>query len=254
MAQPADTGLGRTIEFAARSDVGRVRARNEDVVSVDAGHGWAVLADGMGGHRGGDVAARLAVTTVNQQLESVYHPGWAAETAAEALLAAVQAANAAIHRAARQSIELAHMGTTLVAAICADRQLVCAHVGDSRLYRLDAGRLVRLTRDHTVVQEQIEVGLIDAGQARHSLYRGLLTRGLGVEAVVTADLGRHAARPGDLFLMCSDGLTDMLYEDEIADLLASGASLDALAAQLVEAANRSGGRDNVSVIVARIIL
>lgn len=254
MAQPADAGAVRSIEFASYSDVGRVRTRNEDVVSIDSDHGWAVLADGMGGHRGGDVAAHLAVTTVNQQLESAYRPGWAAEAAGGALLAAVQAANAAIHHAARQSIELAHMGTTLVAAICADQQLVCAHVGDSRLYRLDAGRLVRLTRDHTVVQEQIDAGLIDAGQARHSVFRGLLTRGLGAEAVVSPDLGRHAARPGDLFLMCSDGLTDMLYEDEIADLLVGGASLDAAAAQLVEAANRSGGRDNVSVIVARIIL
>jgi protein phosphatase len=254
MAQPADAGAGRWIEFASRSDVGRVRVRNEDVVSVDSRHGWAVLADGMGGHRGGDVAARLAVATVSRQLASAYQPGWTAEAAGAALLAAVQAANTAIHRAARQSPELAHMGTTLVAAICADRHIVSAHVGDSRLYRLDAGRLVRLTRDHTVVQEQIDGGLIDDGQARHSVFRGLLTRGLGVEAVVSPELGRHAARPGDLFLMCSDGLTDMLYEEEIAALLAGGASLDAIAAQLVDAANRSGGRDNVSVIVARIVL
>ncbi|HRP95374.1 MAG TPA: Stp1/IreP family PP2C-type Ser/Thr phosphatase [Rhodocyclaceae bacterium] len=254
MTAPAGSGAASTVAFAARSDVGRVRTRNEDVVDVDARRGWALLADGMGGHHGGDVAARLAVDTLADRLASGYRPGWRADAIVALLAEAVQAANDEIRRAAARDAALASMGTTLVAAVWAGAQVVCAHVGDSRLYRQHAGRFARLTRDHSVVQDQLDAGLIDDEQARHSPFRGMLTRGIGVDVVVTPEIARHDARPGDRFLLCSDGLTDMLRDDEIAALLAAPGSPDAIAASLVDAANRGGGRDNISVVVALVAI
>lgn len=254
MTAPAGTGTAPGIAFAACSDVGRVRMHNEDVIDVDARRGWALLADGMGGHHGGDVAARLAVGTLADRLASGYSPGWRADEIAAVLAEAVHAANDGIRREAARDAARAYMGTTLVAAVWAGGQVVCAHVGDSRLYRLHAGRFARLTRDHSVVQDHLDAGLIDDEQARHSPFRGMLTRGIGVDVVVTPEIARHDAQPGDRFLLCSDGLTDMLHDDEIAALLAAPGSPDAIAASLVEAANRCGGRDNVSVVVALVAI
>ncbi len=244
------------IEFALHSHVGMVRMRNEDVVEVRPERGWAVLADGMGGYHGGDVAAHIAVASTLSRLE--YEAAATAsgmesvESVTRGLAEAVQDANGEILRAGMERPGLAGMGSTLLATVFLGSHVVSAHVGDSRLYRWRDGRFEQLTRDHTMLQEQVDGGMMSAEQARHSRFRGMLTRGLGVAVIAEPELGVHTAQTGDIFLLCSDGLTDMLDDDEIAAVLADSGSLQERAERLVERANTSGGRDNVSVIVARI--
>lgn len=240
------------MEFAARSDIGRVRERNEDALAVRAERGWAVLADGMGGHRGGDVAAQIAVDVTLSGLEVDLIGEVPVDAAVQSLAAAAEAANAQILRTGALHPELAGLGATLVAAVFLGGEVVCAHIGDSRLYRLRDGRLELLTRDHTLLQEQIDAGMMSAEEARRSRWRGLLTRGLGVTRVAQADVGVHEALAGDVFLLCSDGLTDMLDDARIAAVLAAGEPAEASAQRLIEAANQCGGRDNVSVVVVRV--
>lgn len=242
------------IEIAARSDIGRLRERNEDVIGVDLDRAWAILADGMGGYRGGDIAARIGVDALERSLAATYRPDWCADDASNALKNAVRAANAEIYRAGQQDAELALMGSTVVAAIFVASDVIVAHVGDSRLYRLRDGVLRQLTRDHTVLQDRMDEGLLSADEARLSGAKGMLTRGLGVTSRVEIDIATHEVRIGDLFLLCSDGLTDMLSDRQIADLMMSDASLEQIADELVDAANRHGGRDNVSIVLARMIV
>ena len=241
------------VEFHARSDVGRVRRRNEDTLAVRPLHGWALLADGMGGYRGGDVASRIAVAAALRRLERDAAAGGhdGLDDMRTALAAAACDANAEILRAAQATPELSGMGSTVVMAAFLPRHVVSAHIGDSRLYRFRGGLLERLTRDHTMLQEQIDNGIMSADAAAYAGFKGMLTRGLGVAPDVTPEVGVHDARTGDVFLLCSDGLTDMLDDRDIAEVLAMGGAFDAVADRLVEVANFNGGRDNVSVIVAR---
>lgn len=238
------------LHCAGLSSVGLVRARNEDVLWVDAERGWLVLADGMGGYRGGDVAATLAVSHVLDRLQHDAEANMDADVEAALLRSAVAEANMAIRTAAGLHHELAGMGATVVVALFRRHQLVHAHVGDSRVYRFRAGRLEQLTLDHTVLQEQIDAGMMDPETGRKLPYRGLLTRGLGVADDVLPDVGVHAVADGDRILLCSDGLTDMLEDGEIEALMGATGTPEALAESLIEAANDRGGRDNVSVIVA----
>ncbi|WP_407278682.1 protein phosphatase 2C domain-containing protein [Aromatoleum evansii] len=246
------------LEFCACSDVGRVRKRNEDSLAVDEGRGWAVLADGMGGYRGGDVASRMAVEVTLQCLERelVAPDDNEAERVAAVLEVAVREANAEIRAAAARDSALSGMGSTLVvAAFLADRVLT-AHVGDSRMYRLRGGVLEQLTRDHTMLQQLVDAGILAPEEVAHSQFRGLLTRGLGVSPVVLPESGSHSAFPRDVFLLCSDGLTDMLDDVAIAAVLEpveSGVTrLEEAADRLVALANERGGRDNISVILVRM--
>jgi protein phosphatase len=241
-----------SIEFAARSDVGRVRARNEDALHVEYQRGWAVLADGMGGYSGGDIAAQLGVDVVVRVLTRDLHDEMLGEQVQQVLTRAVEEANDQIWLAGLMNPAFLGMGSTLVVAVFLGDMVMSAHVGDSRLYRLGSTGLEQLTRDHSVVQEQVDEGLVSREQARHAPMRNMLTRGLGVMDVVVPEVGLHAAQDGDVFLLCSDGLTDMLEDDEIAQRLARGNSLDGIVDDLIDSANARGGRDNVSVIVARM--
>lgn len=238
-----------TLRCIGMSHVGLVRSRNEDALWVDAERGWLLLADGMGGYRGGDVAAALAVSHVLNRLQQV-DGGGDPEVDAEALREGIGEANTAIRCVAAAHAELAGMGTTVVAVLLNSQRVIHAHVGDSRLYRFRHGSLEQLTSDHTVLQEQIDNGMMDPEVGRRLPYRGLLTRGLGVAAEVSPDLGVHEVEVGDRFLLCSDGLTDMLADPEIAALLGDGGEPGDVARSLIDAANDHGGRDNVSVIVA----
>ncbi|SIQ71772.1 protein phosphatase [Aromatoleum tolulyticum] len=245
-------------EFCTRSDVGRVRKRNEDSLAVEERRAWAVLADGMGGYRGGDVASRMAVEVTLRRLDRdlvAPHDGVVGHVAA-VLEAAVHDANADIRAEAGRDPDLSGMGSTLVvAAFLADR-VVTAHVGDSRMYRLRGGVLEQLTRDHTMLQELVDAGILAPEDVAHSQFRGLLTRGLGVAPRVQPEPGTHSVRPGDVFLLCSDGLTDMLDDAAIAAVLQPSASpatrLEEAADRLVALANAQGGRDNISVILVRM--
>ena len=253
--------LSDALEIVLRTDTGRVREHNEDAVFANPHLGFVVLADGMGGYNAGEVASSMATTRLASELESALAaraphatdgPGGEA-FAGQCLRDAVADANAAIFQAAQDEAGYAGMGTTLVAALFFDDRVAVAHVGDSRLYRLRDGTLSLLTHDHSLLQEQIDSGLLSAEEARHSLNRNLVTRALGVDPLVEVDLAEHLVLPDDLYLLCSDGLNDMVPDEEIAMALQTlSGHLELAATQLVEMANDQGGRDNVSVILVKV--
>ena len=253
--------LSPMIAFAERSDTGRKRPHNEDRVAADPPRGIAVLADGMGGHKGGEIASALAVETVTRELANRLS-GVGAESpddeayAPESLLArdVINEANTIVYETARTQPQYEGMGTTLVVALFYDDRLTLAHVGDSRAYRFRNGRLEQLTRDHTLMQELIDRGFYTPEEARASLNRNIVTRALGIEESVNADLQEEIALPGDLYLLCSDGLNDMVDDDTIRLTLDKfGDNLEAAADRLIEEANGNGGQDNVSVVLVRIL-
>ncbi|HMV18587.1 MAG TPA: protein phosphatase 2C domain-containing protein [Zoogloea sp.] len=238
------------LRMAMLSDTGRVRVRNEDQVYCDASRGIALLADGMGGHAGGALASRLAVAAWLAEVED-RPPGTIDETC---MRAAVAAANQVVFDTACQDVLLRSMGTTLV-AVCfrTDGQMIACHVGDSRLYRLRGESLECLTRDHSVLREQCDAGMIEAESDGAPALRGLLTRAVGVDVQVQPDLIVTQVCAEDVFLLCSDGLTDMLPDREIFHVLDTlGANPRLAAEHLVDLANDQGGTDNVSVVVVSL--
>ena len=241
-------------EYASLTDVGRQRANNEDSVLVDAEQGIVVLADGMGGYNAGEVASAIAVDRVMRELRhwlgtSAYRAS--TRDVRRAMEICVDLANREIFEAAHTHAAYAGMGTTLVMAVAREDTLLVGHVGDSRLYRWRAGALEQITRDHSLLQEQLDIGLITPEEAEHSGNRNLVTRALGVEDTVLLDVRELTVLPGDAFLFCSDGLNDMLADADIAGVLAAGLGLEASAARLVDEANERGGRDNVTVALMR---
>ncbi len=240
--------------FSSRTDRGRVRANNEDAVHVDPTRGLALLADGMGGYNAGEVASSMAVSVVGTQLAQALAAPAAPVAVRDALQAGIDAANRAILEAAAATRAYRGMGTTLVVALFLGPRLYLGHIGDSRGYRWRAGRLQQLTRDHSLLQEQLDAGLITPQQAATSHQRNLITRALGVEPGVQLEVSEVPVQAGDCFLLCSDGLTDMLDDAALARLLAQARppgppGLDRLAAALVDEANACGGRDNISVLL-----
>lgn len=248
---------GWALDMASATDCGRVRSQNEDSLTANSDLAYAVLADGMGGYNAGEVASRIAVATVDAEMRQLGREGNLARMSAARLEVTVSshvmAANAAIYRAAREQPAFSGMGTTLVMALWHAESVVIAHVGDSRLYRMRGNTLVQLTRDHSFLQEQIDLGLIDRAHARHAPSRNLVTRALGVDAQVQVDVHTHTAQAGDLYLLCSDGLSDMLDDHAMTATLSAGTrDLGRTAEDLVRQANENGGRDNISVILARL--
>ena len=234
------------VEYAWRTDIGRVRSRNEDSVAVDAGVGLLVVADGMGGHNAGDVASRMAIEGVIGAMQ-----GSTGEDD-DRLVAAVRQTNAAIYAAAGDDYERSGMGTTVVAVWLRPTRLVVAHVGDSRLYRLRDGAIEALTRDHSQVQDLVDRGILTPAQARASTRKNFLSRALGTDPRVEIDSAAHTAAAGDVYLLCSDGLTNMVEDEEIVAIIRGSASLAAATELLVAQANEYGGRDNISVALARL--
>lgn len=253
--------MTQALEIASRSDPGRVRSRNEDSIYVNAGLGLVILADGMGGYNAGEVASGMATNLIGAGLEKAFgnRPPQRSDPAGTlltrtALETVIGDANGAIFESAQRESQYAGMGTTLVTAIFYDNSLTVGHVGDSRLYRLRDRELKVVTRDHSLLQEQIDSGMISADQARYSQNRNLVTRALGVDSVVDPEIRDYDTLPEDIYLLCSDGLNDMIEDTEIAaTLIANRSDLQKAADELVRAANESGGRDNVSVILVRII-
>jgi len=252
--------LSAALEMAVCSDVGRVRSLNEDSVLANSSVGLAVLADGMGGYNAGEIASSMATSVLGSELEHLFGLRPPSQIAAsgqiwarEALTDMIARTNAAIYQAAQSQSQYTGMGTTLVAVQFYDDRLVVAHIGDSRLYCLRGEELTQLTRDHSLLQEQIDKGMITSEQARFSHNKNLVTRALGVEPTVETELNEYDVLPGDVYLLCSDGLNDMMEDDEIAlTLSALSANLPLCATQLVQMANDNGGRDNVSVILVKI--
>ena len=240
-------------EFHAQTDPGLVRDNNEDAVSLDDERGVAVLADGMGGYNAGEVASAMAATFIKSELGRWIAEGGHESSSRElkrAMEVCVDNANRSIFNAANANPQYAGMGTTLVMGVFQDSRVVIGHVGDSRCYRLRRGEFVQMTRDHSLLQEQLDAGLITAEQAQYATHRNLVTRALGVEDAVLLEVNEYRVEDGDLYLFCSDGLNDMLSDERIAALLVTAGSLEEKAAALVFAANEAGGRDNISVILA----
>jgi protein phosphatase len=249
------------IEIAGVSDVGRLRRRNEDAIDWDTGLGVAMVADGMGGSQGGDIAARTALRSVKDDLrraladsERLGARARSREVRASLVVELVRRANQGVRKSAARDKQLDGMGTTLVMALFGPDFVTAAHVGDSRLYRLHGSRLERLTEDHSMVQEMVDRGQMNARQAAVSRHRNVITRALGIAQDVTVDVAHHPIAPGDVFMMCTDGLTNMVPEAEIGAALAAHAhDLEVAARNLVNIANARGGRDNVSVVLMRIL-
>jgi len=248
--------LSSVLEVATATHPGMVRSHNEDSIAADAGIGLAVLADGMGGYNAGEVASGIAVELIRAEMKTALTSGASTlnGNGAESLIneQAVRA-NSAIYQAAQSQPQYSGMGTTLVIALWHDNQMSVGHVGDSRLYRLRGTEFEQVTRDHSLLQEQIDSGMITREQARHSQNKNLVTRAVGIDPQVEAEVHTYAVQPGDIYLLCSDGLSDMVSDEDIQLTLSSlQANLSLAAQQLVQQANDNGGRDNVSVILVRI--
>ena len=249
--------LSSVLEVVTATHPGMVRSHNEDSFAADAEIGLAVLADGMGGYNAGEVASGIAVEMIRTEMKKALasrKPEVLDGADAERLIEAHAArANTAIYRASQSQPHYSGMGTTLVVALWHDDRLSVGHIGDSRLYRLRDGALEQITRDHSLLQEQIDSGMITREQARHSQNKNLVTRAVGIDPEVETEVHTYSVQPGDVYLLCSDGLSDMVSDEDLQLTLTSlAANLPLAAEQLVQLANDNGGRDNISVILVRI--
>jgi protein phosphatase len=250
------------LDVASLSHPGMVRSHNEDTVFVDGDAGIAVLADGMGGYNAGEVASGIAVNVISNGMMPNLVSGRelskidaASGLTHGALLMQLQIAqaNKGIYEAAQARPECAGMGTTLVTAVFCGNRVSIGHIGDSRCYRLRGEKFEQLTHDHSLLQEQIDSGVLTAEQAKYSLNKNLVTRALGIEAIVPADIVEYRLEANDIYLLNSDGLTDMVEPDAIHTIIEDKrADLAEAAAELIDVANRNGGRDNISVILVRV--
>ena len=251
-----------SLDCAILSHPGMVRSHNEDSVFVDGDAGIAVLADGMGGYNAGEVASGIAVNVIGNGMLPELRSGRELSKvdvssglthAALLLQQQIAAANKGIYEAAQARPECAGMGTTIVTAVFCGNRVSIGHIGDSRCYRLRGEKFEQLTHDHSLLQEQIDSGQLTQEQAKYSLNKNLVTRALGIEAIVPADIIEYRVEPNDIYLLNSDGLTDMVEPDVIHTVIDEKRSDLALAAgELIELANQNGGRDNISVVLVRV--
>lgn len=243
---------------ALLTDTGRVRTNNEDALGENTDLGLLVLADGMGGYNAGEIASGIAVASILETVKKEYAvldrdsmPMQSAE--ATLLQNAVETAHATIYHVSQSQPQCAGMGTTVVCCIFHEMTLTIAYVGDSRVYRLRGGVLTQLTRDHSLLEELVSRGHYTREEAVKLVRKNIVTRALGVEAEVTVDLLEEPLELGDIILLCSDGLTDMVPDELIGAALTEHASdLRAAAKMLVDSANDNGGKDNISVVIGRI--
>lgn len=231
------------IRCAGKTDVGRKRSNNEDAIIIRSDLGFLAVADGMGGAASGEVASSLFVDTVSELMSVADHNGIGAELIQRTFLVA----NDRILKCARENSLHEGMGCTAELLVFYDQGYMLGHVGDSRTYLIRGGKLRQITKDHSLVQDQLDRGLITEAEARTHSMRNVIVRAVGVGQTLAVDIIRGKAQDGDLFLLCSDGLSDMLEEDLISSLLTLPLTLEERAAKLVQAANEAGGHDNVTV-------
>ena len=252
--------LSNKLEIVNVSDVGKRRPHNEDSTLSDADTGLVILADGMGGYKAGEVASAIAVTTIHQEIlngleqlkqektpdnPSLTPESWVVKDA-------IISANSGIYRSAQKDPQCQGMGTTIVVVLFYNNFMTIGHVGDSRLYRLRGNEFMQITKDHSLIQELIDRGLYSPEEAAKNTPKNLVTRALGIEPDVSVDIGEHPVLPGDIYLLCSDGLNDMVDDEEIHLTLSKySANLVQAAEELVRLANAKGGKDNTSVILIR---
>jgi len=246
------------LDVAGLTDVGRVRASNEDSFGYDERLGIFVVCDGMGGHAAGEIASRIAVDAVLDYFRE-HEPGMKQDTGlddaplgARLLAEAVKQANDAILEYAEEHKNTSGMGTTLVAARFADRNVSIANVGDSRIYLLREGELLQLTEDHSLVMEQVRRGMLTLEEAQHSSVKNIITRALGTDETTLPDLGEFPAQDGDVLLLATDGVLRHVGDAQIRDILLQIPSLKAACTTLIDAANQGGGDDNSTCVLVRV--
>jgi len=254
------TSLKGKLTLVGQTDTGRVREHNEDTIATDPDVGLLVLADGMGGYNAGEVASGIAVKTITnlvreglmrEDLASIDR-GTGLSRPSIVLRDAITRANKIIYQTARSQAECEGMGTTVVAALFYDNRISIAHVGDSRLYRQRGSQISQVTMDHSLLQELVDRGFYSPEEAQRAANKNYVTRALGVEPQVEVEVQEHPVDKGDIFILCSDGLSDMVEDEDIRLTISTfGANLDTVAKQLIQLANENGGRDNVSVVLAQ---
>lgn len=269
----ANLNLSDALDIVRLTDIGLQRDHNEDAVASDVTMGLVILADGMGGYKAGEVASEIAVLSISAELkeammhaqsrqhssdlqvpDSVKQPAVSGlQPEIQLITNAVKNANSAIYHVSQHYPECSGMGTTLVVGLFVDNKLLVGHIGDSRMYRLRNQILTQITEDHSLLQEQINAGFITAEQAKFSSSRNLVTRALGVDSEVDLELNQLSVETNDVYLLCSDGLNDMIDDDIIQSTLnAYSFELAAAAEALVQKANDNGGKDNISVILVKV--
>ncbi|NOX91932.1 MAG: Stp1/IreP family PP2C-type Ser/Thr phosphatase [Gammaproteobacteria bacterium] len=248
-----------SVHITGMTDTGRARNHNEDAIVWDVPHGLALLADGMGGHNAGDVASGLCLEILTDVLLAALdkplrlRPNKNMSKHATLVRRSVNKANTVIFENAEANPERKGMGTTLAMVLFYEDKVVVAHVGDSRVYRLRERVLEQITADHSLVRELLEKGAISAEEAENNPYSHVITRAVGVRSRTVPEVQELEARPGDVFLLCSDGLTDLVSDAIIEDtLLATGGNWDRAVQHLIDFANNNGGRDNISVVIAAL--
>lgn len=243
-----------------QTDVGLVRDHNEDTIGCDEDIALAVLADGMGGHLGGEMASAITVSTVLEIIsknankfntgETDDETGYSMESVV--IHDAVTQANKNVHDSSEAHAQYRGMGTTVVVVMFYDNRFTVAHVGDSRLYRLRDGELEQITRDHSLMQELIDRGFYTPEQARNSLNKNLVTRAIGIDNNVQIDIQEDVAMVNDIYLLCSDGVNDMLEDYLIESILLDNSNdLEKAASEIIRQANEHGGKDNISAILVK---
>jgi serine/threonine protein phosphatase PrpC len=255
-----DPHMAFAVEVAGKTDVGCVRANNEDNFGFDSRYGIFVVCDGMGGQAAGEVASKMGVDILldyfRKETPTVSNPLsiTAADSSGSCRLAnAIQLANQTIFQAGQEQNGHGGMGSTIVAALVHGNSLAIAHVGDSRIYLIRQGAIQQLTQDHSLVMEQVRRGYITLEQAQKSEMQNIILRALGSEEVVEADVEDLIALPGDLLLMTSDGLTRHVKDEEILEIVQRAADLEQACTELVEIAKQRGGDDNITCLLVRIV-
>jgi PPM family protein phosphatase len=254
--------IEHALSAASLTDPGRVRDHNEDCIESRPDIGLFVLADGMGGYNAGEVASGMATSLISDGLQESWQPRDVgrmgrdeAKRLSERLVSEqIARANNAIYTTSQNNPECAGMGTTLVVTLFYDNFLSVAHIGDSRLYRLRGESMEQVTRDHSLLQEQLDSGLITPEEAKLSQNKNLVTRALGIDPTVEPEIHVYETQPDDTYLLCSDGLSDMVEDEEIRlTLLTLKQNPTLTVQQLIQAANDNGGRDNISAMLIRVV-
>lgn len=243
-------------EICADTDPGLARDNNEDAVAFEPLTGLCILADGMGGYNAGEIASGMATAFIKSEMSRWLSQAGKHANSKEvkrAMEICVQNANHSIFNAANSNPQYTGMGTTLVVGVFQADRLMLGHIGDSRCYRMRGDVFEQITKDHSLLQEQIDAGLITPEQALTSANKNLVTRALGVEDAVLLDVTEHRVEAGDVYVMCSDGLSDMVRDHAISDVMLAHATLEQKAKQLIGTANANGGRDNISVILVHAV-
>lgn len=250
------------LRLVGETDIGRVREHNEDTIAFDPEIGLLVVADGMGGYNAGEVASGIAVKTIVNLVQAsveredmrVNDPATGMSRSSIILRDAIHRANKIIYQTARTQPQCEGMGTTVVSALFFDNKIAVAHVGDSRLYRLRNEKFEQVTMDHSLLQELVDRGFYSAEEAQRAANKNYVTRALGVEPNVDVEVQEVPVQKGDFYILCSDGLSDMVEDDDIHLTISTfGANLDTVAKQLIQLSNDNGGRDNISVVMAHVL-